>query len=164
MFKEAFAIGYVHAQDRLLQMDLARRATRGQLAEILGLSALEDDKVSLNKLMDYWTNETIQTMEASSHPSDIKLMTALNAYCNGINAYIDSVETLPLEFQFLGYKPEHWTPSDTFAFIKYMSEMLTWGYEDFITVQIQGAIGVDGFSELFDYPLPYQVPANVRHK
>jgi len=139
-------------------MDLARRATRGQLAEILGEGSLAGDKNSLTKLMDYWTKETINAMEASSNPSDLKLMVALEAYCNGINHYIDTVKTLPLEFQFIGYEPEHWTPSDTFAFIKYMSEMLTWGYEDFVAIQIQDAIGEDAFAELFDYPLPYQVP------
>ncbi|NPE07348.1 MAG: penicillin acylase family protein [Asgard group archaeon] len=153
-----FAIGYVHAQDRLLQMDLARRSIRGQLSEIMGESYLADDRNSLNKLMDYWTDESLKVMEASSHPSDVKLMAVLEDYCNGINSYIDKIRTLPLEFQFLGYEPEHWTPSDTFAFIKYMSEMLTWGYEDFITVQIQDAIGADGFAELYDYPIPYQVP------
>ncbi|NHJ32172.1 MAG: penicillin acylase family protein, partial [Asgard group archaeon] len=153
-----FAIGYVHAQDRLIQMDLARRATRGQLSEIMGESYLGEDMFSLTKLMDYWTNETIKVMEASSNPSDIKLMASLNAYCDGINSYIDTVKTLPLEFQFLGYEPEHWTPSDTFAFIKYMSEMLTWGYEDMINIQIMDAIGEAGYAELYDYPIPYQVP------
>ena len=64
-----FALGYVHAQDRLFQMDMARRATRGKLAEILGPSMLEADQFSLNKLKDYWAVQTYEHYLANN-PED----------------------------------------------------------------------------------------------
>ncbi len=153
-----FALGYVHAQDRLFQMDMARRATRGQLSEILGSSMLEADQFALTKMMDYWTFETYNYMMASSDPVDIQVMVLLESYSNGVNYFIDNERNLPLEFLFLNYQPEHWSPSDTFAFIKYMSEMLTWEYSDFLNILIKDAIGMADYNVLYGYSLPYQIP------
>jgi penicillin amidase len=153
-----FALGYVHAQDRLFQMDMARRFTQGKLAEILGPGSIDSDKMALAKLMDYWTNETIKTMQASGDPLDELVLGYLGDYSQGINYYIDTAKILPLEFQFLGIQANHWSAYDTISFIKYMSEMLTWEYSDFANIIIKDAIGMDAFQELFGYPLPYQIP------
>ncbi len=153
-----FALGYVQAQDRLFQMDLARRATLGQLAEILGEDLLERDEYTLNKLMAYWTEQTYQAMLQSNNPIDQEILTLLESFSAGINYYLDTTKVLPLEFQFLNYRPSNWQPKDTLAFIKYMSEMLTWSYSDFTNILIKNAIGSAGFQELFGYPLPYQIP------
>ena len=153
-----FALGYVHAQDRLFQMDMARRLTSGSMSEILGSGSIEQDKFNLNMMKKYWVEETYNVLIESDDPFDIELLQMLNAYSNGINYFIDHNKGLPLEFLFLDYKPNYWTPLDTFGFIKYMSDMLTWSYEDFATLMIHGAIGKENFSELFDYPFPYQIP------
>ncbi|NHJ41147.1 MAG: penicillin acylase family protein [Asgard group archaeon] len=158
-----YALGYVHAQDRLFQMDMARRATQGKLAEILGPSMLDSDKIALTKLMTYWTEETVSAMEASNDPIDKHIMNSLESYSEGINYFIDTTKALPLEFQFLGFKPDYWTSKDTFSFIKYMSEMLTWDYSDFVNILIKDAIGMDAFQELFGYPLPYQIPITTEY-
>jgi penicillin amidase len=152
-----FALGYVHAQDRLFQMDMARRATRGKLSEILGPSMLEADQFSLNKLMDYWAIQTYEQMKNSLDPVDIEMHSILISYTEGVNYYIENAKTLPLEFLFLSYKPDLWSPIDSLAFVKYMSEMLTWSYTDFTTLRIHDAIGKDAFNELFG-SLPYQIP------
>jgi penicillin amidase len=61
-----YALGYVHAQDRLVQMEMARRQSRGRLSEILGPDYLEMDKYNLAMLKEYWANETLEKMKQSS--------------------------------------------------------------------------------------------------
>ncbi|MHA1245102.1 MAG: penicillin acylase family protein [Candidatus Heimdallarchaeota archaeon] len=153
-----FALGYVQAQDRLFQMDMARRLTRGKLSEILGPDSLETDMFNLNKMMDYWTVQTWNEMKTSSDPTVQKLVDMMHSYSAGVNHYITNAKTLPLEFMFLNFEPELWTPVDSLCFIKYMSEMLTWGYNDFNTILTQDAIGQEAFLELYDMPSPYQIP------
>ncbi len=158
-----FALGYVQAQDRLFQMDMARRATRGKLSEILGPSMLESDQFSLNKLKDYWAIQTYEYMRDSLDLADIEMFSILNSYTDGVNYYIENAKTLPLEFLFLSYQPDLWSPIDSLAFVKYMSEMLTWDYTDFTTLRIHDAIGREAFNELFGYPLPYQIPVTSNY-
>ena len=157
----AFALGYVQAQDRLLQMDLARRSTRGKLAEIIGADALERDMFSLNKLKDYWAEESVKQLQESDDPTDQIIYQTLLSYSAGINYYIENTNQLPLEFLFLNYKPDPWTPTDTLCFVKYMSEMLTWSYSDFTTLELYDAVGLGIYQELFGYPMPYQIPVTV---
>ncbi|MHA1187894.1 MAG: penicillin acylase family protein [Candidatus Heimdallarchaeota archaeon] len=153
-----FALGYVQAQDRLFQMDMARRLTRGRLSEILGPDSLKTDMFNLNKMMDYWTTQTWNEMKTSVDPTIQKLVDMLYSYSAGVNHYTTNAKTLPLEFIFLNFEPELWTPEDSLCFIKYMSEMLTWGYNDFNTILTQDAIGQEAFLELYDMPSPYQIP------
>ena len=159
----AFALGYVQAQDRLIQMDLARRSTRGKLAEILGEDALASDEFSLNKLKDYWAVESFKALQESEDPVDQIILDTLLSYSAGINYYIKNTNKLPLEFLFLGYKPDPWSPVDTLSFVKYMSEMLTWSYQDFTTLELFDAVGLDIYNDLFGYPLPYQIPVTVNY-
>ncbi|MCG3227474.1 MAG: penicillin acylase family protein [Candidatus Heimdallarchaeota archaeon] len=154
-----FALGYIHAQDRLFQMDMARRVTRGLLSEVVGEDALETDKFSLNKLKDYWAQQTLDEMEASSDPIDQIIYQEILAYSEGVNYYIKNMKFLPLEYLFLNFKPAVWGPIDTLSFIKYMSEDLSWSYEDLTHLKIYESLGLDAYLELFD--LPYQIPITV---
>ncbi|MFW9924443.1 MAG: penicillin acylase family protein [Candidatus Thorarchaeota archaeon] len=154
----AFALGYVHAQDRLLQMDLARRLTTGRLAEIMGESMIEQDKFNLNMMKEYWSNETYYQLLESNNPQDSILLQILLSYSNGINYYLEKTKILPIEFTLLGFRPDPWTPKDTLGFIKYMSEMLTWDYADFNNMMLLEGLGNNNYTELFEYPLPFQIP------
>jgi penicillin amidase len=105
-----FGQGYATASDRLWQMDVQRRAARGELAEIFGQAALNEDKrhrtLGFARVLD----------DTAAHlPSNLKL--ALDAYANGVNAYLASLtdKTLPPEFLILQYKPRPWTPADSIA-------------------------------------------------
>src|SRR6266566_2507185 len=115
-----FAQGYVTASDRLWQMDVQRRAARGELAEIFGQAALGADKqhrtFGFAKVVD----------ETAAHlPTDLSAV--LNAYAKGVNAFIDSRtnQNLPPEFLILQYKPRPWTPADSLAVGKLMAEYLS---------------------------------------
>jgi penicillin amidase len=101
-----FAQGYITAKDRLFQIDLWRRAGTGRLAEILGPSAIERDKLA--RAVNYrgdWNAEW------SAYGPDTKAI--VTAFTNGINAYIRGLGTkLPPEFQMAGYSPALWSPED----------------------------------------------------
>src|ERR1700734_1965562 len=101
------AQGYVVAQDRLWQMDMARRFAAGDLAELLGPSVVEHDKLQ----------RVLQIRPAAEHltatmPEDQKRL--FEAFARGVNAYINShQDDLPAEFRLLGYKPRPWQPVDS---------------------------------------------------
>jgi penicillin amidase len=99
------AQGYVHAQDRLWQMDMYRRIWEGRLAEILGADFVQHDR--LIRLLRYrgpwdereWT---------SYHPAGRAIF---QAFADGVNAWIAAAgENLPAEFQLTGLRPLGWTP------------------------------------------------------
>src|SRR5438034_11145715 len=118
-----FAQGFITASDRLWQMDLLRRTVRGELSEIFGQGALTQDKNHRIYGFAGVVDETLKRLPA-------KFSVALNAYANGVNAFIDSLtdKTLPSEFRLLQYKPRQWTPSDSLAVGKLLAEYLssTW--------------------------------------
>lgn len=111
------AQGYVHAQDRLFQMDLARRQASGRLSEVVGKAALENDK----KFLVFSLRKAAE--DSYSGYSD-SAKEVLDAYAEGVNAYIDEAvqdNKLSYEFSLLGYKPEKWTPIDSLTIGKYMA-------------------------------------------
>ena len=85
-----FAMGYCHAQDRLFQMDLYRRVARGRLSEILGESALSEDKLHLASGMEYWANKTLQKGLEMAETGEIDFFPTIEGYIDGINYYIRS--------------------------------------------------------------------------
>lgn len=115
-----FAQGYVTASDRLWQMDLFRRTARGELAEVLGTNALEEDK-------RHRTLGFAQAAEAEAAQASPQSRTLLEAYAKGVNAYIASLDakSLPPEFQLLQYSPRPWTPADSLIVVKLFYEALS---------------------------------------
>ena len=118
-----FAQGYVVASDRLWQMDLLRRTASGELAEILGSSALEEDK---RRRAFGFTALAEQMVDRLSPP----VGAAVKAYARGVNAFIESLDdkNLPPEFRALRYKPRPWRPADSLLIGKLFAETLsnTW--------------------------------------
>lgn len=118
-----FAQGYVTASDRLWQMDIFRRNARGELAEILGAGALEEDK--RHRTFGFTQAADAEVAQASPQARGI-----LEAYADGVNAYIASLDAkaLPPEFQLLQYKPKPWQPADSLLVVKNFFEALssTW--------------------------------------
>lgn len=115
----AEAQGYVMAQDRLWQMDLLRRAARGQLSEILGDRTLKIDKdfrlLGLGRAAD----QEATLLEPEPRKT-------LEAYARGVNQFIaQHKNNLPLEFSLLRYSPQPWKAADTLAISGYMYRTLT---------------------------------------
>ena len=102
-----FAQGYSAAEDRLFQFEIWRRQASGTVAEILGEKELKRD---IGTRLFKYRGDLDQ--ELNHYHSDGKKI--IEAYVNGVNAYIKSVlqnpEKLPLQFKLLGIQPKLWTP------------------------------------------------------
>lgn len=118
-----FAQGYITASDRLWQMDLLRRVSRGELAELFGKQALEEDKRWRRMGFSKIAEESMATLNP-------QLKKALEDYARGVNAYIATLDkdSMPPEFRILQYQPTVWKPTDTICIGKILADGLssTW--------------------------------------
>lgn len=109
------ALGYVHAQDRLWQMELLRRIAPGKLSEIFGEDMLETDRFFATLGIDEANQKTIDSLDTNS-----KSYQLAQAYLKGINQFIDEGPT-PIEFLLLGLKKNHFKINDIYNTLGYMS-------------------------------------------
>ncbi|MCH4877861.1 penicillin acylase family protein [Pseudomonas sp. TMW22090] len=109
------ALGYVHAQDRLFQMEVLRRLARGELAEVLGPKLLDTDKL----MRSLRIRERAETYFASLDQQSPAFI-AMQAYLDGINQYQDS-HARPVEFDVLGIPKRPFTAQDTISIAGYMA-------------------------------------------
>lgn len=105
-----FALGYATAQDRFFQLDYMRRKAQGRLAEILAKDALESD--TLFRTLDL---AGIALREWDHLPVDVQHI--LSSYTDGVNAWLNDAEVLPIEFDLLDYRPEPWKATDSLAIL-----------------------------------------------
>lgn len=155
-----FAQGYVHAQDRLWQMDYNRRIGHATLSDVLGPAAIEYDRFL----------RTIGLARAAR--ADYAVLSAedrrpLEAYARGVNAFIEmNRNNLPIEFTLLGYTPAPWEPVDTIVWGKVMGYQLSGQYEGDLFRHIASQkIGEAKLKELLPpYPAegPFVVPPEAR--
>src|SRR5438270_6465095 len=97
-----FAQGYVHAQERLWQMELNRRIGSGRLSEIFGEIAIEADRFSRRVGMN-------RAAAAATEQLPQHIRRILGAYARGVNSFIDrNQHNLSIEFKLLRFKPELW--------------------------------------------------------
>jgi penicillin amidase len=156
------AQGFVHAQDRFWQMEFWRRAGSGRLSEILGESALENDKFIRTVGWHRTATEEFNTLTAEDRQ-------ILEAYADGVNAYIsNNQERLGLEFFILGltgvkYEPEPWTPLHTITWGKMMAWDLGGNMDAELTrAHIAARLGASAVSTLMP-PYPETYPVIVPH-
>ena len=110
-----FALGFVHAQDRLFQMDAMRRLGAGRLSEVLGADLLETDRMM--RTLGLYRSAEAQVLAASP-----ALKSVLNAYSAGVNAFISEHKgAWPPEFYLIGYRPEPWHPADSLVWGRLMA-------------------------------------------
>ena len=121
------AQGYVHAQDRLWQMEQNRRVARGTLSEVFGEAALEADRFS--RIVGFW-----RAAQAEIEMLDAETRQVLDWYAQGVNAYIESRSgLLAAEFNLLRFEPEPWSAVDTLGFGKVMGWTLSVNWESELT-------------------------------
>ncbi len=115
------AQGYITAKHRLWQMDFQTRAASGRLSEILGEATLNYDKSQRRKGMVFGAENNLNIIKKKPETKAI-----LEAYKNGINAYIATLQpkNYPIEFKLLDYKPEPWTLKKTALLLMFMTDML----------------------------------------
>lgn len=119
-----FGLGYVHAQDRLWQMELARRMGYGTLAEVFGESLVERDRM-------FRTLGLARVAQENWKRLDAETQRALAAYARGVNAWLERDRPLPVEFWIFGVEPARWEPIHSIVFHKVMAWSLAgnWGWE-----------------------------------
>jgi penicillin amidase len=109
-----FAQGFVHAQDRLWQMEINRRTATGRLSELFGDVALDTDRLTRT----FGFNRLAQ---ADLDSASEEMQEALDAYAVGVNVFLDQTDgRLPVEFTLLRHWPEPWTPQDSLAWVRVM--------------------------------------------
>ncbi len=155
-----FAQGYVHAQDRLWQMEFNRRVGSGTLSAILGEATLDTDRFLR-------TLGLRRAAEKDWALADDDMRAVMEAYADGVNAYVEAHrDRLPLEFTILGVDPEPWTPVDSLTWGKVIAYGLGANYDyELLRARIIGDLGKEAAQELLPpYPdgAPVIVPPEAR--
>lgn len=109
-----YALGFVHAQDRLFQMEMYRRLGEGRLSEIFGGKTLAIDE--LFRTLRF--TEMADSLYRESSPLSKNI---LRWYADGVNAYMKSAKALPAEFAMLRFTPRPWKPRDSFIVARLMA-------------------------------------------
>ena len=110
-----YALGFVHAQDRMWQMEMNRRIGAGRLSEVLGSAALDTDRLLRVLGLRHRAKASLEHIDPTSRRG-------IAAYARGVNAWMESRRgPLPPEFLILGFEPEPWTATDTALLPKIMS-------------------------------------------
>lgn len=140
------ALGYAHAQDRLWQMDLMRRAGEGRLSEIFGRSTIGYDAMLKTIGFARTSRQILKTMPARTRH-------ALDAYCRGVNAFISTHKSrYPFEFDALGYQPEPWKPEHSVMLTRLMAwELNTSFWTDVVFGEIQARVDSAKLAEILPY-------------
>jgi len=108
-------LGYVHAQDRLFQMEIMRRLASGELAEIFGPKLVESDRL----FRTLGIREHAENKAAKMDPQSPSTQ-ALLAYLDGINQF-QATHPAPMEFDLLGIPKRPFTPQDSLMVMGYLA-------------------------------------------
>jgi len=157
----AFALGFVHAQERLFQMDVARRAGEGRLSEVFGSKTISIDQM----FRTVGIYKSVKANYEKLNPLSKKILTA---YSKGVNAFIKTARgNYPVEFDLLGYDPYPWKPEHSLVIAKLMGwELnLSW-WSDITFSQLVQKFGAEKAKELLpDFPenSPTIIPSGLNN-
>ncbi len=143
-----FALGFVHAQDRLFQMDITRRAGLGRLSEILGPAALDFDLMFRTAGFE----DLAKKLYDNANPESKKIA---QAYVKGINTYLKhSGGNYSIEFSLLNYEPEKWEPYQVYLIARLVAWELNLGWwVDAVYAQLMNKLSAEKIEQLIpSYP------------
>jgi penicillin amidase len=119
-----FALGFVHAQDRLWQMETTRRAGAGRLSEIFGERTIGLDRFMRTLGLYRLAERTFELLSPGARA-------AIEAYAKGVNAYLKTHRgALAPEYYLLRFEPEPWRPADSLVWGKLMAMRLARNWRD----------------------------------
>jgi penicillin G amidase len=143
----ARALGYLHASERMFQMEILRRVGQGRMAEIQGAELLGVDKFI--RTVGFY-----REAEASFSALSPWAQKRLTAYADGVNAFIDS-HALPPEFLLAGDHPEPWKPADTLVVAKLEAYQLSQSFRlKLLRARLLQKLGPDQTNWLFPTAKP----------
>ncbi len=136
-----FAQGFVHAQDRLWQMDYDRRRAQGRWAAWAGPVGVEQDRL-MRRL------RLARSAEADYAAFDPETRAMFDAYAAGVNAFIETTDRLPVEYRLVGAAPEPWRPWDSCAVYKVRHVLMgVWAQKLWRARQLE-TVGPETFQKL----------------
>ncbi|MCD6518430.1 MAG: penicillin acylase family protein [Anaerolineae bacterium] len=149
-----FAQGFVHAQDRLWQMELHRRIATGRLSELLGPRTLLEDRITRTLGFYRLALQDWDKLDETIHR-------ILLAYTRGVNSWLQHSSKKPAEFTLLQHAPEPWTPLDSLAFARLVVWQLSSGwYHELIRQQLYERVGAQRGASWDIFP-PEKVPPTL---
>lgn len=154
----ARALGYLHAVDRLAQMEMFRRTATGRMAEVAGPGHLEMDQM-MRRLDVKGSCEAFWNLP--DLPSEFRA--ELLAYAEGVNARIAELEVkgFPAVLKMMGVQPAKWSPVDSIAWSKYMGWDQAGTMDDLWFGIVQEKFGQEAFEQLWSIDRPYELPTVV---
>ncbi len=138
-----FALGFVHASDRLLQMEMQRIVAAGRLAELIGESGLRLDRFMRVLAVYRNTQATYRNL-----PDDVRQ--AVDAYTAGINAWLAQADVLPPAFYMLRHRPEPWLPADSMVWGRLIALQLSGNFRsEILRARMAEALTEEQTADLF---------------
>ncbi|MEX2181946.1 MAG: penicillin acylase family protein [Gemmatimonadaceae bacterium] len=149
------ALGWVHARDRLFQMELTQRAVAGTMAELVGERALPLDRDSRGLGL-----AAAAEAKWAAIPAGSEARAAVESYMEGVNAYVRGMqpEDLPLEYRLLGRKPRQFNPVDTYYLLARMSQTLSYQQGELRFNAVEQMVGRAAAVALLPIDAPIQEP------
>ncbi len=137
------ALGYVHAQDRLWQMELLRRIAPGRLSELFGKELIKTDKFFRGLGIETASKNAINELDTTSQYYKLSM-----AYLNGINQFIEE-GTTPIEFRLIGIDKENYTLNDIYNVFGYMGFSFAMAHKtDPLLTNIKDKLGATYLADL----------------
>ena len=147
------SLGYVHAQDRLWQMELLRRIAPGKLSEVFGEATVKNDLFFAGLGIEEYSKKTLKSLDKNDQFYKMSL-----AYLDGINQFIDEGAT-PIEFYILGLEKQKFEMLDIYNIYGYMAFSFAMAHKtDPVLSMIQSKLGDEYLNEL-----GIEVPTNTTH-
>jgi penicillin amidase len=149
------ALGYVVARDRLFQLDIQTRAASGRLTELVGPRALQLDESPRRMGMPRAAEAKLAALDSNSASRRI-----LDAYADGVNAYIDSLAPAdyPIEYKLLHARPERWLPINSIHLLNRMGWTLAASDPDHLLVRAAALVGRSAAESVFPMHTPIEEP------
>jgi penicillin amidase len=142
-------LGYLHAQDRMFQMDITRRVSEGRLAETIGADGLRFDRLFRTLDLAGHARKSLPSLSAEARG-------LLDAYAAGVNAWLkESGRALPIEYTVLGLTPEPWKAGDSILWGKTMAWKLSANWrQDALRGKLARHFDRPRIERLFPKPFP----------
>lgn len=141
----SFGLGYLHAQERLFQMDLLRRNSAGELAEMFGAVALPHDK----KIRVHQFRARAEQYVRNIAPEYAEV---LNQYTKGVNQGIADLASRPFEYWLLNKTPSKWRPADSLLVL--YSMYIDLQHEDGAREKLLGRLKQNLMPDVFQFLTP----------
>ncbi len=141
-------LGYLHAQDRLFQMDITRRVSQGRLAAVIGQAGVSYDLL-------FRTLDLAGLARSSLSALSPEARSQLDAYAAGVNAWLAEGHALPAEYAILGFTPEPWKPEDSLLWGKAMAWKLSANWrQDALRARLAARYDRARLERMFPKPFP----------